>query len=68
MQQNLEIAMKLEASLVGETTLGMKQFQAQLDNITIQLQDIKKGKEYHNDLWCTRCQEDGHTKDTCPTF
>ena len=47
----LEIAMKLEASPVGETTVGMNQIQAQLANLTLQLQDIKKAKEYHNELW-----------------
>ena len=64
----LEIALKLEASLVGETVDGMNQIQAQLANLMLQLQDIKKGKEDHNDLWCTRCHVDRHTKDTCPTF
>ena len=36
--------------------------------MTPQLQDIKKAKEDRNDLWCTHCHADGHTKDTCPTF
>ena len=37
----LEIAMKLEASPVGESVVGMNQIQVQLANLTIQLQDIK---------------------------
>ena len=44
MQQNivsqitsLEIAMKLEASLVGDTSLGMMQIQSQLANLMVQL-------------------------------
>ena len=48
MQQNivsqteaLEIAMKLEASLVGKMGVGMNQIQSQLVNLTIQLWDIK---------------------------
>ena len=60
MQQNivtlseaLETMMKLEASLVGESTFGMNQIQAQLANLTLQLQDIKKAKEDRDDLWCT---------------
>ena len=57
--------MKLEASPVGETIVRMNQIQTQLANITLQLQDIKKYKEYHDDLWCTWCRADGHTKDTC---
>jgi len=40
----LEIAMKSEASLVGETGVGMAQIQNQLANLTLQLQDMKKGK------------------------
>ena len=67
-REALEIVMKLEASLVGETTVGMNQIQAQLANMTLQLQDIKKAKEDHDDLWCTQCRANGHTKDTCPTF
>ena len=53
----LEIAMKLEASTVGENAVGMNQ-----------MQEIKKGKENHEDIWCTCCRADGHTKDTCPDF
>ena len=60
--------MKLEASPIGETTVDMNQIHAQLENLTIQLQDIKKEKEEHDDLWCTQCHVDEHTKDTCLTF
>ena len=60
--------MKLEALPVGETAIGMNQIQVQLANLTLQLQDIKNAKEYHDDLWCTRCHVSGHTKDTCLTF
>ena len=41
----LEIAMKLENSPVGKTKVGMNQIQLQLANLTIQLQDIKKGRD-----------------------
>ena len=60
--------MKLEASPIGETPVSMNQIQVQFGNMTIQLQDIKKEKDEHDDLWCTRCHVDGHTIDTCPTF
>ena len=63
-----EIAVKLEASLVRDSAVGMNQIQAQLENLTIQLQDIKKAKEDHDNIWCTRCHADGHTKDNCPNF
>ena len=46
----------------------MNQIQAQLGNLTLQLQDIKKAKEDHDNLWCTWCHVDGHTKDTCWNF
>ena len=42
----LEIAMKLESSLIGEINTGMMQIQPQLFNLMVQLQDIKKGKEF----------------------
>ena len=64
----LEITMKLEASLVGESTVGMNHIQVQLENLTIQLQDIKKPKEDHDDTWCTWCHVDRHTKDKFPSF
>ena len=64
----LEIVMKLEESTIGESVVGMNQIQEQLANLTLQHQDIKKGKEEHTDIWCTRCHRDGHTKDTCPFF
>ena len=58
----LEIAMKLEATPIGETAVGMNQIHAQLANLTLQLQDMKKEKEEHDDLCCTQCYTDGHTK------
>ena len=45
--------MKLEASTVGESAVGMNKIQAQLVNLMLQLQDINKVKEYCNDIWCT---------------
>ena len=46
----------------------MNQIQAQLDSLTLQLQDVKKAKEDRDDLWYTYCHARRHTKDTCPTF
>ena len=60
--------MKLEYSLLGENEIGMNQIQMQLANLTLQLQDINKGKEHHEEFWCTRCRVDGHTKDYCPNY
>ena len=75
MQQNnmtqsevIDIAMKLEASLVGENAIGMNQIQMQLANSMLQLQDIKKGKEHCEEVWCTQCHTDEHTKDNHPYY
>ena len=40
----LELAMKLEASPIAYGAARMVQIQSQLANLTLQLQDIKKGK------------------------
>ena len=60
--------MKLEASSVGEMTVGMNWIQAQLANLMLQFQEIKKDKEDHDDLWCTHFHVSRHTKDTYFTF
>ena len=54
----LELVMKLEASSIAGGATGMVQIQSQLDNLTLQIQDIKKGKEGQEDLWCTKCRMD----------
>ena len=60
--------MKLEASPLAETSTGMKNLQNQLANLTLQLHEIKKGKEVAQELWCTECKGQGHTKNNCPIF
>ena len=60
--EELELAMKVDASPIGDGATGMIRIQSRLANLTIQLQDMKRGKEAHEDIWCTRCQTDGHTK------
>jgi hypothetical protein len=59
--------MKLESSLVGDNG-GMPQVQMQLAASTIQLEELKKGKEEHEQVWCTKCRIEGHHKDEYPTF
>ena len=61
--EDLEITMKLESLPIQETGVGMMQIQSQLDNLMLQLQDIKKGEEMQEELWCIRCRMVGHNKD-----
>ena len=60
--------MKLEASPLAETSTGMTNLQNQLANLTIQMHELKKGKEVAQDIWCVKCKAQGHTKDNCPVF
>ena len=60
--------MKLEASPIVETCVGMAQIHNQLANLTLQLQDIKKGKEVRDEVWCTKCRTEGHSREHCPIF
>ena len=52
----LEMSMKLEASPLAETSIGMTNLQNQLANLTLQLHEIKKGKEVEHEIWCTKCK------------
>jgi hypothetical protein len=63
----LEIAMKLESSLVGDSG-GMAQVKMYLDALNIQLEEIKKGNKKCEQVWHTKCRTEGHHKDECPTF
>ena len=60
--------MKLEASPLAETITGMTNLQNQLANITLQLHEIKKGKEVAQEIWRVKCKAQGHTKDNYPVF
>ena len=60
--------MKLEASLITETSVGMVNIKNQLVNLTLQLHDMKKGKEVRKNVWCTRCRTKGHSKEHCLVF
>ena len=60
--------MKLEASLIAETSVGMAQIHNQPANLTLQLQDIKKGKEVREEVWCTKCRTEDHSRENCPIF
>ena len=63
MQQNitlqaeeLDIAMKLEATSMGESNSGMSQILSQLTSLSLQVKDMKKdkGKVKREEIWCIR--------------
>ena len=60
--------MKLEASPLAETSTGMTTLQNQLANLTLQLHELKKGKDVAQEIWCVKCKAQGHSKDNCPVF
>ena len=60
--------MKLEALPIAEINVGMVNIQNQLANLTLQLHDMKKGKEVREEVWCTRCRTEGHSKEHCLVF
>ena len=47
---------RLEVSPIKETGTEMVQIQLQLSNLLLQIQDINKGKEILEEVWCTRCK------------
>ena len=60
--------MKLEAPLIAEISARMVEIQNQLPNLTLQLQDIKNGKEVREEVWCTKCRIEGHSREHCLVF
>ena len=52
----LDIAMKLESTPMGESSLGMSQILSQLTSISLQVEDMKKdkGKDKREDIWCVK--------------
>ena len=60
--------MKLEASPIAETSAGMVHIQNQLANLTLQLHEMKKGKEVREEVWCTKCRIEGHSREHYSVF
>jgi hypothetical protein len=46
----------------------MAQVQKQLSSLTIQLENLTKGKEKWEKVWCTKCRTEGHHKDEYSVF
>jgi len=65
-----EIAMKLEAAPVEESSPGMNQILNRLTNLSLQVEDMKKDKEKEKReyIWCIKCKVEGHDKQHCPLF
>jgi hypothetical protein len=59
--------MKLKASPIGYSG-EMAQVQKKLSTLTIQLAKLTKGKEKQEQVWCTKCRNEGHYKTECLTF
>ena len=51
-QEALEIAMKLETTPIEDKS-GIAQIQAQLEEMDLELHDMKKGKSSREEVWCT---------------
>ena len=66
--ESLEIAMKLEALSIGDTHAGVQKIQSQLANLTLELQDLNKGKETRSEVSYKKCKAEGHYKDQCHVF
>lgn len=58
--------MRLEASRIQDTNIGVQQIQSHLVSLHMELQSLKKGKEVQPDVceeyWCLKCKGHGHDK------
>ena len=59
---------QLGASSIGESSIGMAQVQTQLAALMIQLSEITKGKEKHEEIWCRTFTMEGHHKNELRIF
>lgn len=68
----LEITMRLHETPIQDASLGVQQIHAQLQNLFLELQILKKDKssrpEVHEEVWCLKCKNQVHDKDHCPVF
>jgi hypothetical protein len=62
--------MKLESTPMGESSSGMSQILSQVTSLSLQVEDMKKYKvKYKRDeIWCIKCESEGHNKEHCPLF
>jgi hypothetical protein len=62
--------MKLEATPVGESSLGISQILNQLTSLYLHVEDMNKdrGKEKREDIRCIICKVEGHDKENYPLF
>ena len=62
----MELEMKLEAYPTVDTSSGMAQVQSKLQALTLQFQEIKKGKEKREGVQCTNFHTKDHHEGECP--
>lgn len=59
--------MRLHASSIQDTNLGLHEIHSQLASLHLELQSLKKGKETKievcAEVWCFKCKGHGHDKD-----
>jgi hypothetical protein len=62
--------MKLESSPMGESSSGMSQILSKLISLSLQVEDMKKGKGKYKreDIWCIICKSEGYDKEHCHLF
>jgi hypothetical protein len=64
--KSLEIEMFLDSTLGrGQISTRLVQVKYQIDTLTIQLQDMVKGKVMFENIWCTFFHEKGHHQNEC---
>ena len=68
----LEIAMTLHETLIQDASLGVQQIHAELQNLCLEFQSLKKDRAAHREVckevWCLKCKSQGHDKDHCLDF
>jgi len=64
--------MRLHASPIPDTNLGVRQIHLQLESLHLELQSLKKEKETKPEvcaeIWCLKCKGHGHDKDHFPIY
>ena len=64
--------MRLHETPIQDPGLGVKQIHAEIQNLCLEMQNLKKEKaprsEAWEEVWCIKCKGQGHDKDHCPVL